>query len=169
MSAANRLWPWLGGLLLAAGCGYHSGLELEDSQASVGIEIFANDSESRLVTDLERDLHTAMTRAVARLVHAPIVAPEKADLVLRGRIVDYRRRSGIRDDDNVLLETGIRVEVEGELWNPSGKRLASAAYANHAGYVLSDPDGELGAQERVLANVAERLVLDLFASVAYER
>lgn len=48
-------------------------------------------------------------------MHARIVPPERADLILRGRIVSYERRNGIRTTGNVLLETGVRITIEVQL------------------------------------------------------
>lgn len=163
-------------LLLAAGlgsCGYKSGLTIGHETRTVGIEIFDNSSRQRLVPNLERDLHRAMTNAVVEVLNATVVDPSEAQLVIRGSLVDFRRRSGIRNSDNELLETGIRIAVSAELFEvDSGAKetsLATTSYASRSGYVLSDSNGESAATARVLDNVAQWVVLDLFAPLAYER
>jgi hypothetical protein len=105
------------GLLLAlagvaAGCGYSTGLRLPEHVQTVGIEVFGNDSKER---DLEVEFQRLLVDSVDRLVHARIVPPDQADLILRGRIVSYERRNGIRSIDNVLLETGVRITIEAQL------------------------------------------------------
>lgn len=102
-------------LLLAgasAGCGYSTGLRLPDDVRTVGVEVFGNDSKVR---DLEVEFQRLLVDSVDRLVHARIVPPDHADLILRGRIVSYERRNGIRSPDNVLLETGVRITIEAQL------------------------------------------------------
>jgi len=100
-------------LALAVGsCGYSTGFRVPEGVQTVGVEVFGNDSRLR---DLELELQDALVRSTSRLVHAPIVDPSEADLVLRGRIVEYRRRGGIRSPENVLLETGVRIVVDVQL------------------------------------------------------
>jgi len=36
-------------------------------------------------------------------------------LIVRGRVVDYMRRGGIRSPENVLLESGVRITIEVQL------------------------------------------------------
>jgi hypothetical protein len=98
--------------LVGGACGYSTGFRVPAGVETVGVEIFGNDS---LLRDLELELHEALVRSTSRLVHAPIVDPNEADLVLRGRIVEYRRRGGIRSPDNVLLETGVHIVVDAQL------------------------------------------------------
>ncbi len=161
-------------LALAAGlvgCGYKSGLTLGPTHRTVGIEVFANASRERLVPDLERDLHRAMTEALIELVHATVVDPAEADLVVRGSVRDFRRRPGIRDGRNRLLETGIRIAVDAELFERAGDGSETAIgrsdQASRSGYVLDEPGAERDATDRVLQIVAQRVVLDLFAPLAY--
>jgi Lipopolysaccharide-assembly len=113
--------PVLAALLLAglgaAGCGYSTGLRMPEVQGSptrsLAIEFFENRTPEK---DLERDLQQALSRAAIDLVDAPLVSPDRADLVLRGTVVRFQRRSGIRSSDNQLLESGIRIEIRGTLW-----------------------------------------------------
>ncbi|HVS19398.1 MAG TPA: LPS assembly lipoprotein LptE [Planctomycetota bacterium] len=99
-------------LALAAGCGYSTGVRLPEQVQTVGVEIFGNDSKQR---DIEVELQRLVADAVARLVHARLVPPDQADLVVRGRIVEYVRRNGIRSPQNELLETGVRITLEVQL------------------------------------------------------
>ena len=45
------------------------------------------------------------------MVHARLVAPERADWVVRGSIDAFRRRGGIRNRGNELRETGLRLDL----------------------------------------------------------
>lgn len=112
MSAARRAALALCGLLLAGGCGYSAGIRLPEGTRTVGVEVFGNDSKLR---DLEVELQEALADAVDRMVHAPLVDPRRADLVLRGRIVSYTQRGGIRSPQNERLETGVNIAIEVQL------------------------------------------------------
>lgn len=160
-------------VLLVASCGYHSGMVLPESSGSVAVEFFGNDS---VVRDLEADLHRHLTNSYNRMVPAPLVAPDRADLVLRGRIVSYTRRGGIRSPDNELLETGIRIVVEARLVErvpePDGgvreEERGRGTYATDSGYRTEEVQGEIRARERALRNLSDRIVLDLFGALSYE-
>jgi hypothetical protein len=178
---ALRHWALLHGpLLLAAlflgACGYHTGLVAPEGTKTVGVEFFGNDGPLR---DLEVELQAELAKAVERMVHLRVVDPLRADVVVRGRILDYRKRGGIRSKDNQLLETGVRIAVDAELVDPTRRTgddgkplpprvLRSARTSSESGFRLEEPDGERAARARVLRNLADRLALDLFGAVAYE-
>jgi len=197
---------------LAPGCGYSTGFLVEDER-TVSVEIFQNDSKER---DLESELHAQLTDSMNRMVHAPLVSPSGADLLVRGRLLAYERRSGIRSPQNVLLETGLRITVRAQLvrrrgpYLPSGGQgglppleqdggsdalgppepprhfpedepelapeppppgdlvLREITFSAESGFRLQEPQGELRARERVLQSIADRVVLDLFSTLAYE-
>ena len=162
--------------LLAASCGWHAGLAVPDVLApnrTVGVEVFGTNRERVLARDLEPLLHEELSRAVSDLVSAPLVSPDRADVVVRGRIVDLRRRSGIRrantgtsgERRNDLLETSLRMVVSAELVDASGRVLRPARNAAvSSGYAVG-LDGEEAARARALRHVSETLVLDLFGLV----
>ena len=166
----------LGVLALAAAlgaCGYRTGLVPPELGETVAVEFFANDSKVR---DLEVELETSLTDAMNRMVHAPLVAPAAADYVLRGRIISYTRRRGIRSPDNVLLETGLRISVQARLIRRrfvaerelAEELVAEGRYGSEAGYRLETFQGEAEARARALRNIADQIVMDLFGSLAYE-
>ncbi|MFN0245166.1 MAG: LPS assembly lipoprotein LptE [Planctomycetota bacterium] len=147
----------------APGCGYSSSLRVAERYPSVGLEFFDNDSFER---DLERPLHDELSRALRNMSDARLVEPGKADAVVKGRIILYNRRGGIRSPDNVLLETGVRIDVEAALYvrgqlEPSRKERISKA----VGYTLDDPNNETEARNRALRHIAEEVVLTLLAPV----
>jgi len=163
----------LAALVGLAACGYHSGLEPPGGFETVGLEVFANDSRTDLVPDIERDLQDALGRAVERMLDATLVPPDRAELVVSGRILSYRRRRGIQSPDNELLETGVRIAVTAELrergeGGEPGPLVRRTNYSNTRGFVLEDFGAEEVTRTWILENIAERLVLDLFAPVAYE-
>lgn len=159
------------GLLLLAGCGYSTGFRLPDDHATVGVEFFGNQSPVR---DLEVDFHDYLTDAVSRVVHARIVDPDEADYVVRGEVLSYARRRGIRSPDNVLLETGVRIAIRAELLeapapgDPEGRprTVRETRAATESGYRLEEPLGEADARDRVLRNLADEVVIELFGYLA---
>jgi hypothetical protein len=160
-----------------AGCGYRTGFTLPE-QRTVGVAIFDNASKER---DLESRLHDALTDSVQRMIDAPLVAPSASDLRIDGRIVEYIRRSGIRNKDNVRLETGVRVTVLARLIRagaevpeiaegadvPANEVLRQITVSEERGYLLADPVGETCALELVLHHLADRIVIELFADLAF--
>lgn len=158
----------LGGL---ASCGWHYGKLAAPGASSVGVEIFALEESGLLVPvrDLEADVHAELSRVVSDRVGLRLVSAAQADLVLRGKLTNYRRRNGVRSKDNELLETGVRVAVEAELVRRvDGQVLARAQSAQWSGYAIDGLGGEAAARERALHNVCERLVLELFEPLSYE-
>jgi hypothetical protein len=164
----------LAGLALALlGCGYRAGFTIPE-QKTVGVAIFGNTSKER---DVERDLHGALSEAVQRLVASPLVTPSTADYLIDGYVVEYARRSGIRSKDNVRLETGVRISVVAELVRQTGRAdgrepapedvVRRVTVFDERGYLLADPLGESRARELVLRNLAERIVVELFADLAF--
>lgn len=143
------------------GCGYHRALAPPPGARSVGVALFVNDSPER---DLERELSVHLTEALRDLVEAPIESPAEADVLVAGRIVDYRRRGGIRDKDNRLLESGVGVVVEAWLVDRRSARPlgAHAAASTQVGYIVDASAGERIARARALRHLADRLILDLF-------
>ena len=159
-----------------AACGYHTGLTVPEGTRTIGIEFFGNEGPLR---DVEVQLQSELAQAVERMVRVRIVDPTHADLVLRGRVLGYNRRGGIRSQDNKLLETGIQITVEATLvdtkrqfdsdGNPLPPRvLRKAVTSTSSGYRIEEPDGERAARARAMRNLADRLTLDLFGAVAYE-
>ena len=133
MARRRGLLKGLVAAALATSCGWHAGLTPEagigrqvEGGPSVGVEVF-DVHRDVLERDLEPILHTELTRAVTELVDAPLASPREATLLLRGEIVEYRRRGGIRSIDNRLLETAVRIRVRAELVRRStGQRVGES-------------------------------------------
>jgi hypothetical protein len=150
--------------LVAGSCGYDTGLRVAERHQSIGVEVFGNDSLER---DLERPLHDQITRAIRDLTDARLESPSRAEVVVRGTVKTFQRRGGVRSENNVLLETGIYIDVEAGLYDRrTGRALGAPKRAGPAiGFVLDDPDNEARAKERLFRLIADQLVLDLFAPV----
>ena len=150
----------LGILALQLGsCAYRAGFELPERYSSYGVEIFANSSRE---PDLERPLHTALTRTLADHAGARIRRPSLADAVIRGRILTSERRSGIRSPQNEWLESGKRILVQAELVESStGEIIAQTRTFVQVGFVFDEHGGEAGARDYALDNAAQRLVIEL--------
>ncbi len=173
-----KLGPFLTLMVLSAlaGCGYHAGLVAPEGIKTIAVEFFADDGPLR---DVEVGLQDELAQAIQRMLPVRLVDPANADLIVRGRVADYSRRSGIRSPNNQLLETGVRITVEATLIDPvrrfdkKGKLvplkiLRTARAYTESGYRLLESDGERAARGRALRNLADRLALDLFGAVAYE-
>jgi len=100
--------------LLLGACGYSTGLRVAEQQGhTIGIEFFENRTPE---PDIEREFHAQLSRAVIDFVHAPLVPPERADVVIRGTMIRFARRGGVRSIDNELLESAVGIQVSAGLW-----------------------------------------------------
>ena len=148
-------------LFFCGACGYNAGLRVTEHHESVGIELFGNDSLER---DVEPLLHEQMTRVLRDQSDAHLVDPRQAQAVIRGTISAYHRRSGIRDTENHLLETGIYIEVQAKLYVRGNETpVRSANPGVWVGYILGteQASNQREARDRALRHLAEELVLDL--------
>lgn len=145
-----------------ASCGYTAGMRVAERNRSVGVEIFGNETFER---DLERPLADEISRALRDWSDAALVDPRRADVVLRGTIESYHKRSGIRSTTNVPLESGVYIEVEAALWRPGATRPETGPIraGTWVGFVIGPDENERSARDRALRHVAERIVLDLLA------
>jgi hypothetical protein len=145
-----------------AGCGYSTGIPVTERLGTVGVTVFGNETMER---DVERPMQDQVTEALRSYTDAVLADPHRADVLIRGTVTQFHRRSGIRSPDNVLLETGLYVEVEATLVDRrSDLALGPPKRAGTwVGYILDDPRNELEARARAYRSVAEKLVLDLFS------
>ncbi|MFT4711210.1 MAG: hypothetical protein ACI9D0_001054 [Bacteroidia bacterium] len=160
----------------ASSCGWHAGLlapthfEGVTEDATIGVEIFGNETPE---PGLEADFAPYISGALVDFVAMDFEAADRADLIVKGTLTRYRRRNGIRSQDNQLLEGSVRIEVTAELiLRSTGEALATANQGLWADWATGTPGlgapgiGEIQARERLLQNLADRLVLDLFTQTA---
>ena len=157
------------GLALAclSGCGYSSGVRLPGEAQSFGVTVFNNmGPEPRL----ERDLFASLSSQASRMLDAELRAPNVADVLIRGEIVDYRRIYGVLDTEGQLQQSGVRIMLRAWLEDRrSGKRLGDQIYFDQAvRYVIRVREEEFGARRDALNHLCQELVLDLFNQVDYE-
>ncbi len=155
-------------LLLASlgGCGWQTGLIAPDGVRSIGIEYFNNTTPE---PDLEVAFAAVLGESLVTLVALPVRPPDGADLVIRGRIDEFRRRSGVRDEDNQLLESGVRIGVQAELVDrATGITLRTSDARLWGGFAVDRTENELDTRVRVLRNLADEVILDLFAPPTYK-
>jgi hypothetical protein len=147
---------------LVPSCGYSTGVRVADRIGTVGVPFFQNRTLER---DVERPMQDALTAAIRSLTDVPLAEHATAAVVLRGEILEYQRRGGIRSSDNRLLETGLYIEAEAGLYdNPSDRPLGPQKRARvWVGYTVDEPNGESNARDRAIRYVADELVLELFA------
>lgn len=154
---------------LLSACGWHHGLIGPDPSAStVSAELFGNTSRE---PDVEADFAPHLSEALINWVDLTYTSAPSADLLVRGTITNVRHRNGIRSKDNELLEGAVRIEVTGELVRrKDGKVLRTASTGLWAEYATGTPLlnapglGEGPARERLYQNLADRLILELFAA-----
>lgn len=164
MNRSRLLALLVAGAGLAGGCGYSTGIRVADRVRSVGVTFFNNKTLER---DVERPLQDALTAAIRSLTDVPIADPGGAEVILRGEILEYKRRGGIRSADNQLLETGLYIEAEAGLYDRGSDRALGPQKRAvvWVGFVVDEPNGEPNARDRAIRFVAEELVLELFSAL----
>ncbi len=157
-----KRWIVIAGLLGLVGCGLQPRVAMGPEPRSIGVEIFANDSRE---PDLERTLHKEISRAVQQYIEGDLRRPSQADLVIRGRILEWRTRGGVRDRENILREQGVTILLQGELVDRlSGEVMAGPLKESiDVGFLLEGVEARRTGSARALANLADALVLDLAA------
>ncbi|MEX1024306.1 MAG: hypothetical protein WD226_04445 [Planctomycetota bacterium] len=173
-----RRWCWwLPFLALGVGaCGWHAGpgpapdLPEVARARTIGVELF---DRSRYVLERNQapEIHAALARAAVDHSGLRLVAAEQADVVVRGAIVEYRRRAGVRSVENELLETGVRLTLEAslverrtglELGRARPRVWSSFAIDGEGPGGLGTPAVEGGARTRGYEFLARKLIFDLF-------
>lgn len=170
MSPLHRIAP-LAALFLAS-CGWRSGLPSPAGVRTVGIEV-ARRGDAVLERGLEERFTDALSKRISDWVDLRIAAPAEADLVVRSKVLEYRRRRGVRSLDNELVETAVLVRVEASLVDRRTHTVVAGPVqaGQWSGYALdpSDPGVEEAAADRALRHAAETLVLDLFDPASTRR
>lgn len=146
---------------LVASCGYSTGIRVKDRIGSVGITVFGNKT---LEPDLEREFQDEISRAIRSYTDGRIEVPERAEALVRGTVLIYNRRGGIRSSRNELLETGLFVEAEAGLYDRRTDRALGPQRLSRVwvGFVLDENEGEAAARARAIRYISEELVLELF-------
>ena len=148
---------------LCSACGWHAGLVAPEGARSIGVEAVERDGKV-LERGLEPELTDALSEAVVDWVDLPLVRAARADLVVRAKVLEYRRRGGVRNQDNELVETAVFVRASAELFDRrTGRPVGNAVQAQEwSGFGLDDPANEEDARARALRHVAVSLILELF-------
>jgi hypothetical protein len=127
----------------------------------------ARRGDTVLERGLEQRFTDALSRRVSDWVDLRIASPSEADLVVQSKVLEYRRRRGVRSVDNELVESAVLVRVEASLVDRrTGAVVAGPVQTGQwSGFALDpgDPAVERAAADRSLRYAAETLVLDLFA------
>jgi len=159
----------LGSLLLAslASCGYTSGIRLPADARTIGVTVFDNLGPQ---PEVERDLFACLSSQANRMIDAELVAPQNADLVIRGEIVEYRRLHGILNKEGQLQQSGVRLILRAWIEDQRlGVRIGDTMQVDQAvRYVIHAGQEEFGARTTALQHLCQELILDLFTQVDYE-
>lgn len=154
-------------------CGWHAGLAPDVPAGSTAAVSFLG-NQSR-VPDVEVELTRALTDALVDRVGLSVAHPTEADYLVRGVLLDYRRRGGVRTRDNEQLETGVELVVRLEwvrradlvVLGTTERRLAAGFALDDRG-LATDAPAEREQRQRAIANLAEGLILDLLRPPAYK-
>ena len=107
LTALSLAWPAV--LVFLAGCGYRSGFSLPEGVKTVGIKTFKNDT---LYRGVDLALTEALTRELRAKTRLRLVNPQHADLVLSGKIAQYRLSVLREDEDDNVEEYQATISVD---------------------------------------------------------
>ena len=159
-------------LICASGCGYTTRSLLPSNFKSIYVENFINkikvtaeSSDERMYRGyrpgMEIDVATAIRNKYLFDGNLRVADPEKADLVLKGELVDYRNESLRYDNSNNVLEYRIRMVVNIVMQTKDGKtRWAENNFAGESLYTTTGPLAKSESQAIVdaEADLARRVV-----------
>jgi hypothetical protein len=149
-----------------ASCGYSSGVRLPQGAESVGVSVFDNLSP---LPEIERELFACLSTQASRMIDGELVAPSRADVIVRGEIVDYRRLYGVLNREGMLQQSSVRIVLRAWLEDrETGERMGDTIQVDQAiRYVIRARQEEAGARDQALAQLCQELVLDLFNQPDY--
>lgn len=142
-----------------SGCGYTFGVIRHEGVETIYVPIFNYGAlEHRRGIDLDLTqavVEEMMSRSSLRVVGEE----EKADAVLKGRIVDYRERVLLEDTRNNVLESSIVVTLNLELVKKDGTVLVKRdKMLEQASFSVVGGQDEDQARREALGDLAERIV-----------
>lgn len=160
-SPVRKLWGTLL-LLCMTGCGYTSGVRLPADAKTLGVVVFDNTSP---FPEVEREVFACISTQASRMIDGRMVAPGRADVVIRGSLDDYQRLHGVQSAEGSLQESGVYIMMHAWLEDrESGEMIGEVLYFNQAvRYILGVREEEAGARREALANLCQEIVLDLFS------
>jgi hypothetical protein len=143
----------------ATACGYRAGPVLPEGVRTVAIPVFDNDTFRR---EIELELTQAVVREFSARTPLRILAdPEKADLVVRGRILSFEERVLADKGRNTITESSVvvsvRIDLENRIDGSKTKRTLTIRepYSTFKGQTLAS------ARAEAFENLAEQIAYAL--------
>jgi len=158
---------------LACGCGYKSGSLLPAELKTIHIDNFTNEINiAQEVSDKRADysywpgMERQITLAVNdRLVYdsdLDVTSSAKADIVLKGALVDFRQYPLSYNDDEQVEERRIEIYVDMELYNNQTQETmwTEKRFMGYSTYDVIGPDAETEQQgiNKAVDDLAQRIL-----------
>ena len=159
--------------MMAAGCGYKSGSLLPPELKSIHVDNFKNEINiAQEISDrredysywpgLERDITLAVTDRLVYDGNLDVKSSAKADLLLKGALVDFRRYPLSYDDDERVEERRIEIYVDMELYNNLTQETmwTEKRFMGYSTYDVTGPDAETEAQgiQKAIDDLSQRIL-----------
>jgi len=156
-------------LVSMSGCGYTTSSTLPSNLKKIYVEQFDNkivftSASNRNVYFplLEVDTRNAILDRYQFDGNLDISRSHQADLILKGKLLNYYRRGLRFDDKDTAEEYRIHVVVSLELWNTQTQTMmwSESRFVGSATYFLSGPEAttEESAVEEALVDLSRRIV-----------
>ncbi len=159
----KRVYLLLPIIAILAGCGCYSfsGSTLPSHIKTVAVPLFTNRTTQY---GIEEKLTESLINALVRDNTLKVVPEGRADSVLRGSIVDYKKEAYTFDENENVKEYIVRIYVTASFEDLRKKReLWKEEKLEGWGFYLAQGETEDDAQERAIAKLSEDLVNKLIA------
>lgn len=161
LASAPGRWFLLGALAPAAavpaGCGYSLGFQAPPGVSTVAVPIFHN-ATFPLRREVEHDLTLMVRREIIARTSLRLVPEAEADLVLLGRIIEFREGLVVEGRRDAKVESNVVAVVDVEIIDHRNgyrnrKRVrGTEPFSAEAGESFEE------ARRRAIGNIAERIV-----------
>ena len=159
----------LAGVAFTNGCGYTTNSTLPGNLKTIYIDRLVN--EVSYTSSGSRDVYFPLLEVDARNAiidrfqfdgNLTLTDTDNADLVLKGKLIDYERQGLRFSDDDTVEEYRIYVVVSLEMWDMSKGELkwSEPRFVGEATYFISGPEAtsEESAVQEALKDLARRVV-----------
>jgi hypothetical protein len=148
-------------LMAGSGCGYHLGYQTPPGVRTVSVPIFQNDTFP-LRRDVEYDLTSAFRQEIqARTSLRVIDESASPDLVVRGRILEFRERVVAEGPLDEVIESNLVALVELQIENYLDGTVETRRAGNVEPFSIQAGESFEDGRRRAIRNIAEKLVVAL--------
>jgi hypothetical protein len=147
--------------LVAPGCGYHLGYETAPGVRTVAVPIFQN-ATFPLRREVEYDLSSAFRQEIQARTDLRIIDESAGpDMIVRGKILEFRERVVAESRTDVKTESTLIAHVELRIENYRDGTLRVEKVSDTEPFSIESGESFRDGAKRAIGNLAEKLVVAL--------